>query len=339
VKATVILFAYNHEAFVEQALLSALRQTAEGYELLIVDDGSKDETRRVIDQVLSRETRQGVTVRKHYRSANGGLLQAVNEAFALATGDIIMVMAGDDISMPDRLSRTLEAFTANPNVMLVFGNHLRIDEEGGPLRTFKQPVRPKTYSYQNAPMGRIYARTGPFGASAAYRRKLFEVFGPMLAGSHGEDNCYWVRAMLLGEIRHETAVFVHWRQHASNLSNFTVDQHCPRWRARHLTWMECHANMSPQWLADIDHARGIKAIGVLRAWRLAFAAGREDRTWALAASTLREDGWSVWLRHAVRLLAYGRLSTVFRMYKARISSRRRERQWRFWAKLKSNQPI
>jgi glycosyltransferase involved in cell wall biosynthesis len=339
VKATVVLFAYNHEAFIEEALLSALGQTSQAHELLIVDDASTDGTRAVIDQVLGREAPRGMTIRKHYRPTNGGLLQAVNEAFALATGDIIMVMAGDDISMPDRLASTLKAFAADPDVMLVFGGYLRVDEQGRPLRTFSQPEKAVSYAYAGAPVTRIYGRSSPFGASAAYRRKLFEVFGPMQKGTHGEDNCYWVRAMLLGEIRREPAVFVHWRQHASNLSNFTVDQHCPRWRARHLSWMECHANMSPQWLADIDHARSIKAISLLRAWRLTLAAGREDRTWALGASTLREVSWSVWLRHAVRLLAYGRTSTVFRMFKMKVSSRRREHEWHFWAKLKSNQPI
>ena len=338
-KATVVLFAYNHEAFIEEALLSALGQTSQAHELLIVDDASTDGTRAVIDQVLGREAPRGMTIRKHYRPTNGGLLQAVNEAFALATGDVIMVMAGDDISMPDRLASTLKAFAADPDVMLVFGGYLRVDEQGRPLRTFSQPEKAVSYAYAGAPVTRIYGRSSPFGASAAYRTRLFEIFGPMLDGTHGEDNCYWVRALLLGKIRREPDIFIHWRQHSANLSNFSINLHCPQWRARHLTWMECHAKMSPQWLADIRHARKIQAISWLTACRLMFAAGREDRTWALNASTLREDGWPTWLVRAIKLMVHGRLSTAFRLSKMRLSAWRREREWRFWAKLKSNQPI
>lgn len=333
--ASVLFLAYNHEAFVEDALRSALRQDVGGFELVIVDDASTDRTRARIEQVLARETPAGVSVRRIFKERNEGLLSAVNAAMAAATGDIFMLMAGDDLSLPYRLGRTLRIFAEHPSVQLVYGGKQTIDEAGRP-RPLSSAKPSRRFSYGRGRLGAIYAEASPFGASAAYRRGLFDFFGPMGAGTHGEDNCYWVRALLLGEIHWEPALFVQWRQHSGNLSNFTSDVENAAWRRRHLVWMHLHATMSPQWLKDIGRARSAGVISSWRAFRLSVAALREDRSWALAVSSLRVDPWGRWLGHGLRLLLTGRLSTTFRQFKVRISRRRQERIWRFWANLKTN---
>lgn len=334
--ASLLFFAYNHEAFVEEALLSALRQDVGTFELVVVDDASTDRSRAIIEEVLARETPPGVTIRRLYKDKNGGLISAVNDAMALANGDIFVLMAGDDVSMPCRLARSLRTFADLPSIQLVCGGCLKIDEAGRPYLSAAAEKSPELFSYDDARLTRIYAGSSPFGAAAAYRRRLFEVFGPMTAGDHGEDNCYWIRALLLGEIYHDPACFIHWRQHAGNLSNFTAQLSDEDWRRRHLAWMEKHATMSRQWLKDIALARDARLISWIRAQRLKVAALREDRTWALEVSTLRQDSWGEWSTRALRLLVVGRLSTSFRMLKLRLSPWRRERKWRFWAKLKSN---
>jgi hypothetical protein len=129
---------------------------------------------------------------------------------------------------------------------------------------------------------------------------------------------------------------MNWRQHAGNLSNFTSQLVDPIWRRRHLEWMEKHTTISRQWLKDIALARDARLISWTRAQRLKLAALREDRTWALEASSLRCDPWGEWSKHALRLLGVGRISTTLRMFKLRFSPLRQERKWRFWAKLKSN---
>ena len=334
--ASLLFFAYNHEAFVEEALLSALRQDVGTFELVVVDDASTDRSRAIMEEVLARETPPGVTIRRLYKDKNGGLISAVNDAMALASGDIFVLMAGDDVSMPCRLARSLRTFADLPSIQLVCGGCLKIDEAGRPCLSASAEKSPELFSYDDAPVTRIYGGSSPFGAAAAYSRRLFEVFGPMAAGDHGEDNCYWIRALLLGEIYHDPGCFIHWRQHAGNLSNFTAQLSDEGWRRRHLVWMEKHATMSRQWLKDIALARDARLISWLRALRLKVAALREDRTWALEASSLRQDSWDEWSARALRLLVVGRFSTAFKMLKLRFSPWRRERKWRFWAKLKSN---
>lgn len=334
--ASILLLAYNHAPFIEAALLSALRQDAVGYEIVIVDDGSTDGTRAIIERVLAREMPPGIGVRKLLKERNEGLVAAVNSAMAMASGPIFVMMAGDDISLPDRLTRTCRHFEDAGSVQLIYGEFVKVDEEGRILSRPASGDRPRRFSYDQAPLGRIYASASPFGASAAYRRELFDYFGPMRDGTHGEDNCYWVRALLLGVVIHDPACYVQWRQHGNNLSNFSANLNCPEWRRRHLHWMELHATMSPQWFADIRLAAEQGAIGRARTWRLRWAAAREDRTWALEASSLRVDPWLRWTRRALDLLLLGRISSTLKFLRLRCSRRRRERRWKLWAKLKSN---
>ncbi len=336
---SLLFLAYNHEAFVEEALLSALRQDVASFELVVVDDASTDRTRAIMETVLARETPPGVIVRRLYKDTNAGLIAAVNDAMAMASGEIFVLMAGDDISLPCRFARSLSIFTEYPSVQLVFGECRRIDESGRPYGSPPKGKVRRFFSYDRCRLTRIYAESSPFGASAAYRRRLFDVFGPMITGGHGEDNCYWIRALLLGEVCWDPAVFMHWRQHSGNLSNFKIHLNDEEWRRRHLDWMERHAGISRQWLKDISVAEVAGLISWLRARRVTFAALREDRSWSLAASSLRCDPLSQWLPRALRLLMVGRFATTFRNFKLRFSRHRQELNWRFWAKLKSNSPV
>jgi len=335
-RATVALFAYNHEKFIEESLRSALRQRTEPFELIIVDDASTDHTRELIEKVLATEDLSRLEVRRHYRDRNGGLLNAVNEAMAMARGDVFVVMAGDDVSLPDRVERCLAVFQAHPEVMAVRGGFVKTDDEGREMSPPQLCDKAEACSYADGPGLRIYAQTSPMGAAAAYRRGLFEFFGPMDAGSHGEDNCYWIRALLLGKVYHDDAVHIRWRQHATNLSNFQADLKSEAWRRKHLAWMELHAAMSPQWLRDIRKAYQGGRIGFIRRVRLSLAARREDATWALSASTLRPDGWLRWAAQAMRMLSVGRFSTVVKMFKKRLSATKREQDWAFWFRIRSS---
>lgn len=335
---SILLFAYNHEAFIEAALMSALRQDITGQELVIVDDASTDRTRTIIQQVLTRELTPGLKVTTLFHERNLGLLAAANAGMGIATGEIFLVMAGDDISMPDRLRRTAAIFDENPRVQLVYGETEIIDEKGRTLRAPAKGVVGKYFDYSSGSFGRIYAGSLPSGASAAYRRNSYDVFGPMGPGSHAEDNCYWVRALLLGVIYRDPACLIQHRRHASNISNYAVTSGS-EWRVRHLATMVRHASFSGQWLVDVESAKHKGLISSWLAFRLRYAARKEDATWALAHASLRPEPWTLWLQLAWGMFKIGRISTILKMLIIRISPSRREKTWQVLAKVKSNAPI
>jgi glycosyltransferase involved in cell wall biosynthesis len=333
--ASIVLLAYNHERFVEEALSSALAQDFRDFELLVFDDASTDSTRAKIEAFFHARPDLDIPVKTVFHDRNLGLLATVNEALALVKGEYFIFLAGDDVALPDRLSRTLAAFTANPEVRMVWGEYVRIDEKGRRLGVSASPEVGRVFSYDRGPLFRIYAGAAPMGASAGYHRSTYDRFGPLVPGSHGEDNCLLVRALLLGSAYLSPETLICWRQHGGNLSNFSTDVASDAWRQRHLRWMDSHATMSAQWRRDIDCANKLGLITWFRGLRLRWAASREDAAWALSASSLRCDPWPEWSGHAGRLLLLGRPSTVLKSAWVRLSPSAREKTWIWWAKMKS----
>src|SRR5438045_3701421 len=102
---SVSLVTYNHERFVAAAIQSILGQTFADLELVIVDDGSTDDTPRVI---ASFDDPRIVTIRQ----PNAGPGAATNRALAACRGRYVALMTGDDLSVPHRLQTQLAAYLA-----------------------------------------------------------------------------------------------------------------------------------------------------------------------------------------------------------------------------------
>lgn len=123
-KVTVRMSAYNHEAYVEQAILSILNQTYQDFELIVIDDGSKDSTPEILER-LSRE--HGFY---YERQENMGLVRTLNKITPMARGEYLTGCASDDFWPPTRLEEQVAALDANPDSALVHGIPAIVDESG-----------------------------------------------------------------------------------------------------------------------------------------------------------------------------------------------------------------
>ena len=101
-KVTVVLPTYNHAEFLDDAIQSILAQTHKNLELIVVDDGSTDDTPEVLKQYGDYENIRIATLEK-----NAGKWNALNHGAALSTGEWITSQDADDISLPDRVERQL----------------------------------------------------------------------------------------------------------------------------------------------------------------------------------------------------------------------------------------
>jgi len=128
-KASILLLTYNQEKFVSTSLLGALNQDFDDYEIIVADDGSTDRTMAVITQIVATHARRHL-VRYMPKETNMGLVRNWNRAVAAAKGEILVGMAGDDISSPDRLAVTSKIFEDRPEVMVVMSQVSIIDEAG-----------------------------------------------------------------------------------------------------------------------------------------------------------------------------------------------------------------
>ena len=120
---SVIVTAYNEEAFVEKSVRSVLAQTFTDFELLAIDDGSKDGTADILKSI--RDPRLRVI-----HQTNRGISESRNRGIEAARGDIVAFLDGDDLWLPSRLARDVAIFAAEPGVGITFWNFRRFSEEG-----------------------------------------------------------------------------------------------------------------------------------------------------------------------------------------------------------------
>lgn len=113
-RVSVIVAAYNAEAFLERTLASVLRQTFTDLELLVIDDGSTDGTARVVRRVMERDPRVHLI-----EQANRGLSATRNRAIGESRGELIALLDHDDLWHPQKLARQIAVLDARPDVGLV----------------------------------------------------------------------------------------------------------------------------------------------------------------------------------------------------------------------------
>ena len=125
---TVLIDTYNYARYIGQAIDSVLSQDypADRYEVIVVDDGSTDNTADIVRVYGSRV--------QYFLKSNGGQASAFNFGFSKVTGDIVALLDADDIWLPDKLKKVAEAFLANADVNLVY-HSFSIMEEGSGNKT------------------------------------------------------------------------------------------------------------------------------------------------------------------------------------------------------------
>jgi len=121
---TVIIASYNHGPYIEQSILSVLNQTYPNIELLVVDDGSSDDSVERIRR-LQNEYMFDFQVQQ-----NQGLTRTLNGAIARSKGSLIAPFGSDDVMLPDRIATQVDYMDGKPEVGICAGNIELIDAEG-----------------------------------------------------------------------------------------------------------------------------------------------------------------------------------------------------------------
>jgi cellulose synthase/poly-beta-1,6-N-acetylglucosamine synthase-like glycosyltransferase len=170
---TVLVDTYNHERFVEEAIVSVLEQDfpRSDMQILVVDDGSTDRTPEIL-----RKFEPHVRV---LRKANGGQATAFNTGIPEARGEVVAFLDGDDWWAKNKLTRVIETMTADPSIGLV-GHGIVVVERSGQQQaeTLREGFRFRASTVEGA---RLLRRRGCFlGTSRmTVRRNVLEQIGPV----------------------------------------------------------------------------------------------------------------------------------------------------------------
>ena len=123
---TVIIASYNHGPYVEQSILSVIRQSYPNVELLVIDDGSTDDS---VERIEALQKAYGFDFRVQ---KNQGLTRTLNEASNRAKGEFIAPFGSDDIMLENRLALQMDYLADKPEVGICAGNMELMNSDGTP---------------------------------------------------------------------------------------------------------------------------------------------------------------------------------------------------------------
>jgi glycosyltransferase involved in cell wall biosynthesis len=122
---SIIIDNYNYAGFIREAIDSALDQTYHNIEVIVVDDGSTDQSREAISSYGDRV----ITVFKD----NGGQASAFNEGFRIAKGELVAFLDADDYFFHNKIERVVEAYKGSPGCVMYYHPVQKVNQEGQPL--------------------------------------------------------------------------------------------------------------------------------------------------------------------------------------------------------------
>ena len=126
---SVIIPTYNSDRYIVAAIRSVLAQTYPHWEILVIDDGSQDETQQILQPMVEQ-----YGDRLHYiYQTNQGVSAARNRGIEAATGEFVAFLDADDIFLPDKLAAQIAVFAEQPQLGMVHSGWRRVDAAGNPL--------------------------------------------------------------------------------------------------------------------------------------------------------------------------------------------------------------
>jgi glycosyltransferase involved in cell wall biosynthesis len=134
-KVSVLMPVYNGEKYIREAIDSILGQTFKDFEFLIIDDGSTDKTREIL------ENYDDSRIKLINNKKNIGLTKSLNKGLKLARGEYIARQDSDDVSMPKRLEKEVSFLNHNKNTALVGTYYYMINERDKILKIIKPPTK------------------------------------------------------------------------------------------------------------------------------------------------------------------------------------------------------
>ena len=196
---SIITPSFNQAKYLEQTIRSVLSQDHPHIEYIVMDgastDGSVDTIEKYADELTYWESQK-----------DNGQADAINKGFARASGDIIAWLNSDDFYLPGTVSAAVKIFDENPDVVLVYGNMLAVDENGVTFNTltYKQLTLEDLLCFQIIGQPAVFMR----------RSALQKTSGLDLSFHFLLDHLLWIQIAKHGRILHVDQTWAAARYHA-----------------------------------------------------------------------------------------------------------------------------
>jgi glycosyltransferase involved in cell wall biosynthesis len=208
-EVSVLMSCYNGGRWLREAIDSVIAQTFDDFELILVDDGSSDETWSIIESYRDRDRRIVAVSKSHT-----GLADSLNVGIAKARGAWIARLDQDDLCEPTRLEEQVNFVSNHPDVVLLGTGCLEIDNQGRAIKRHEYPS-------DHHDLVRRLERLRAFfpHSSAFYRADDVRKAGGYVSRIHrSEDSRLWLELTSRGNIACLPKLLVRIRRHSSQMS-------------------------------------------------------------------------------------------------------------------------
>jgi glycosyltransferase involved in cell wall biosynthesis len=275
-KVSVLIPTYNAVHFLPISIESALSQSYQDFEIIIIDDGSSDNTKEVAHSYIDKNPHKI----RYFWQENKGLAMARNSGIAQSQGEYLALLDSDDKWLPCRLQEGVKILDADPSVGLVHGKVTCIDNNGNEVRTGKRnPKFLSGYIFDN-----IFLRKEDIACpTVLFRRSCCDdvgIFDAKLSRLGCEDRDLWLRIAQKYKIIFIDKVLSYYRKSSQSMSSnqkkmiearlYVVDKYCPiddqsKRRLRNKALARIFRNIGDEFLLKKDYTNARheyqKAIG------------------------------------------------------------------------------
>jgi glycosyltransferase involved in cell wall biosynthesis len=227
---SVLLPVYNAERFVAETLDSLIRQTNKNFEVIAINDGSTDDSLKVLQEYAKRDTRIKVIDQE-----NQGLVKTLNTATKQSAGEFLARIDADDVALDRRFEFQLKAMEEDSDRVLIAGGFDVMNEDGEVLYHDAVPT-----NYEDI-VNAMYTRNPIAHGSVLIRRSAFEA-----AGGYSED-CgptedyeLWTRLSKIGTIVALPQTIFRWRVNPNGITSTKSDVMEKHMKVNFMKFQELH---------------------------------------------------------------------------------------------------
>ncbi|MEZ4485267.1 MAG: glycosyltransferase family 2 protein [Syntrophotaleaceae bacterium] len=212
---SILVNNFNYATFVKEAVLSVLDQSYQDFQIIIVDDGSTDTSRQVLEELAGQDPRIKVEFKE-----NGGQLSAFNRGVELARGEVITFLDADDFYKEDYLKNIVDVYHEFKDCDFLFTGLEEFDQSRqNVIQNFPHRITDLGYTAFLTFFG--YCWVGERTSAISMRRSLANKIFPIPLEDdwriRADDSVIWLASLVGGRKFYLAEPLVNYRVHGSNL--------------------------------------------------------------------------------------------------------------------------
>lgn len=214
-RVSILIPAYNRAEYLPETLASALNQTYADFEIVIVDDGSTDNTAQIVRAISDPRI-------QYVYQNNRGVSAALNTAWRAARGEFISLLGSDDLFLPSQLETLLPIIESDPSLGAVYARAQAMDARGEPLAQ----ILGASLKFADDALASLLYGDSVCGIASLVRRACIERVGgyneSLIAN---EDWDLWIRIAEIAGFAFHDEILARYRMHAASLTGAQSEQY------------------------------------------------------------------------------------------------------------------